>query len=75
MSKKANELPNTSHEPANWNELLEEMRREYRASAELTDEEKRFLDELENLPEEEWEPIACAGQPVSEAIIEERGAR
>jgi hypothetical protein len=75
MSKKADELSRAGRNTGNWAELLEEMREEYWASAELTDEEKRFLDELEHLPEEEWEPITCPGHPVSETVIEERGAR
>jgi hypothetical protein len=44
MSKKADELSRAGRNTGNWAELLEEMREEYWASAELTDEEKRFLD-------------------------------
>lgn len=55
--------------------LLAEMRQEYWASPELTEEQKRYLDALETMPEEEWEPIVCTGQPISETIIEDRGPR
>jgi hypothetical protein len=72
MSKKIAELPTDVITGEGWAVLLEEMKEEYWASEELAEEEKRFLDELANLPEEEWEPIACTGKPVSETVIEER---
>lgn len=73
MSKRMTELPGAVSEGTGWAMLLEEMRAEYWASEELTQEENRFLDELEDLPEEDWEPIASPGKPVSETGIEERG--
>ncbi len=72
MSKKIAELPTEVIAGEGWAVLLEEMKEEYWASEELTENEKRFLDKLANLPEEEWEPIAYTGKPVSETVIEER---
>jgi hypothetical protein len=59
----------------NWETLLEEMRREYLMSEELTEDQNRFLDGLEATPEEEWQPIPCIGESVAETIIGERGMR
>ena len=75
MSNKASNLQPEDQQPGDWAELLEESRKEYWASTELTEEEKRYLDALEHLPEEEWEPIVCAGPPLSETIIKDRGPR
>lgn len=75
MSKRVSEGPGTSQDTRIWDKQLEELSAEYWTSTELTEEEKRFLDELERLPEEEWEQIAHEGKPVSETIIEEREAR
>ena len=72
MSKKVAELPKKTIPGEGWAVLLDEMKKEYLASEELTEEEKNFLDKLAHLPEEEWEPIACTGRPVSETVIEER---
>lgn len=75
MSNKANTLQLENQQPGDWTALLEESRQEYWASPELTEEEKRYLDALENLPEEEWEPVIREGKLVSETIIEDRGPR
>lgn len=75
MSNKAKILQVEDWQPSEWTGLLEELRWEYWVSNELTEEEKRYLDALENLPEEEWEPIVCQGQPISETLIEDRGPR
>jgi hypothetical protein len=75
MAKGSKRLQSTTADAASWVALLEEMRREYWASEELTEQEKRFLDELEDLPESEWQPIDCSGKPFSEAVIEERRTR
>lgn len=74
MSNKTSDLPQPEPDTTSWDRLLEEMREEYWDDEELTEEEKRFLDELERLPEEQWEPVPCPGKPLSEIIIEERGA-
>jgi hypothetical protein len=58
-----------------WAKLLDELRDEIWADPHLTDEEKRRLDELDSLSDEEWEPIEIEGQPISETIIEDRGER
>lgn len=61
--------------PGDLTALLEEFRQEYWASPELTEEQKRYLDALATLPEEEWEPIEYTGRPISETAIEDRGPR
>lgn len=75
MSERVSEIPGTGQDTRIWDKQLEELSAEYWTSTDLTEKEKRFLDELERLPEEEWEPIACSGKPVSETIVEEREAR
>ncbi len=75
MANQPNPLPPVHYDTKQWEKLLEETRTEYWNSAELTEAEKRFLDELDSLPEAEWEPVSSLGQPLSEAIIEERGRR
>lgn len=75
MSKKANEIPQVQPATGNWTALLDEMKAEYWANGELTEAEKQFLDALEFLPEEDWQPILCPGAPLSEIVIEERGTR
>lgn len=75
MSNKASTFQLEDRQPGHWAALLKESRQEYRASTKLTEEQKRYLDSLENLPEEEWEPIVCEGKPVSKTIIEDRGPR
>jgi hypothetical protein len=73
MSKKRVDLPEINDEAGGWAASLEEIRKQEAADPDLTDEEKRYLDEIENLPEDQWEPIECPGKPVSEIIIEDRG--
>lgn len=75
MSKKIVDIPELQNHPDHWRALLEQIRAEDRASDDLTEEEKRLLDEMDNLSDEEWEPIICEGEPVSETIIKERGER
>jgi hypothetical protein len=75
MSKQTRQLPAPPHQPQNWSVLSKETKAEYWASEELTDAEKRFLDRLETLPEEDWEPVACGGAMLSDLIMAERGER
>lgn len=75
MPNQPNPLLPVNYETKHWEKLLEETRTEYWNNAELTEAEKRFLDELESLPEAQWEPVSSLGQPLSETIIEERGRR
>lgn len=75
MSNQPSTLQFEERQPGDWTALLEELRQEYWASTQLSEEQKRYLDELANLPEEEWEPIVCTGEPISETIIEDRGPR
>lgn len=75
MSKKIRDKAKTAKDENIWAEMVEELKAEIWADPELTDEEKRRLDEIGNLSDEEWEPITCAGKPVSETIIEDRRER
>jgi hypothetical protein len=75
MSKKNVDVQSVQPDSDIWRGQAEELKEEYRACTELTVEEKRFLDELETLPEENWEPVPSTGKPLSDTIIEERGAR
>ena len=75
MSKQAHKLQTVKLQPPWGAGLLEEMRREYWADPELTEEEKRYLDSMEHLSDDEWEPIECNGPLVSEIVIEDRGPR
>jgi phosphoglycolate phosphatase-like HAD superfamily hydrolase len=75
MSKKTLNIPEVSDDTSSWACLLEEAKAEIRASNDLSDEEKRLLEELDRLPEEEWNLGVCSGKPISETIIEDRGER
>lgn len=75
MSEKLTDVADSKSHKSHWLALLEEIRAEAWASDELTEEEKRLLDEMDNLSDEEWEPITCEGEPVSETIIKDRGER
>lgn len=76
MSKKVSDLPGVSHDQKAWTKTLSELNAEIAASQTLTEEEKRFLlEEMDLLSDEEWEPITCVGEPVSETIIKGRGER
>jgi len=47
---------------------------EIAASKTLTEEEKRYLlVEMDQLSDDEWEPIPMIGEPLSETIISDRG--
>ena len=70
MSRKTSNDPNPNADAEMWAKLLEDIKAEDAANPNLTDEEKRLLEQLE-----EWEPIECKGKPVSETIIEDRGER
>lgn len=75
MSKKILDIPEVSDDTSSWANLLEENKAEIRASSDLSYEEKRLLEELDSLPEEEWKLGVCSGKPISETIIEDRGER
>lgn len=75
MENKAIDCQQPTANVQNWEALLEELRDEYLMSEEFTEDQKRFLDNLETMPEEEWQPITCEGRPISETIIEEREIR
>ena len=76
MSKKIAEQPSASNHQHVWTQALRELDAEIAADPNLTEAEKRFLlEEMDQLSDEEWEPITCAGEPVSETIIKGRGER
>lgn len=75
MSKGTLDIPEGNTDTFSWAILLEETKAEIRASNELTDEEKRRLEELDSVSETDWEPGVCSGKPISQTIIEDRGER
>jgi hypothetical protein len=76
MSKELSDLPGVSHDQEAWTKTLSDLNGEIAASQTLTEEEKRFLlEEMDLLSDEEWEPVTCVGEPVSETIIKGRGER
>jgi hypothetical protein len=76
MSNKMIESLNVNPQQVTWAQALRELDAEIAASPNLTEEEKRFLlEEMDQLSDEEWEPITCAGEPISETIIRDRGER
>ena len=76
MSNKAIESLNEKPQQVIWAQALRELDAEIAADPNLTAEEKRFLlEEMDQLSDEEWEPITCAGEPISETIIRDRGER
>jgi len=75
MSNRTLDIPEISDDASGWALLLEETRDEIVASPDLTDEEKRRLDEIDGLEGDEGLPGVCAGRPMSETIIEDRGER
>jgi len=59
-----------------WRKQLTKVNAEIASSATLTEEEKRFLlEEMDQLSDNEWEPIVCSGDPISETIMNDRGER
>ena len=59
-----------------WAKALKDLDAEIAASTTLTEEEKRYLlVEMDQLSDDEWEPIIVIGEPVSETIILDRGER
>lgn len=69
-----------SHEPEAdrevWRKQLIKVNAEIASSATLTEEEKRFLlEEMDQLSDNEWEPVVCSGEPISETIMNDRGER
>jgi hypothetical protein len=59
-----------------WHETLLELDAEILANPRLSAAEKKFLlHDLSQLSDDEWEPVTCSGEPVSETIIRDRGAR
>jgi len=75
MSKRTLDIPGISQDGALWVALLRETKDEIRESPDLTDEEKRHLDEIDGLPDGERPTGTCSGRPISETIIDDRGER
>ena len=76
MSKKVAKQPNVSIQQQLWTQSLGELDAEVAANPNLTEAEKRFLlEEMDWLSDEEWNPIICTGEMVSETIIKGRGER
>ncbi len=76
MSKKTLDIPGIKYDVVEWaKQQLEELKAEIAASEDLTEEEKRYLYDLDQLPEDQWEPVTCEGEPVSETIIRDRGEK
>ncbi|MBL8190688.1 MAG: hypothetical protein JNK38_21895 [Acidobacteria bacterium] len=56
-----------------WIKSLEDLDVEIATDEELTAEEKQFLlEELDQLSDDEWEPITVVGEPVSATILKDR---
>lgn len=76
MSKKIVNAPEPGTTASEWAAiLLEADRAEIEASTTLTDAEKRLLLEMDQLSEDEWEPVAASGTAISETVIADRGER
>lgn len=53
-----------------WMKSLEDLDAEIAADEELTPEEKQFLlEKLDQLSDDEWEPITVVGEPLSATIL------
>ena len=74
MSKNRFDIPGASDNQKAWGKALNKLNAEIAANDTLTEEEKRFLlEEIDELSDDEWEPVACTGEPISETIIKDRG--
>jgi hypothetical protein len=74
MSDKKTQTSVVSDDHQAWNEALTSLDAEISSSKSLTEEEKRFLlEEMNGLSDDEWEPVPCSGEQVSETIIKDRG--
>jgi hypothetical protein len=67
--------PETSPQDSPWRQIFEQEMEEVTNNPNLSDEEKAGLVRQIYLPDEEWEPIEFAGEPISETIIKMRGER
>ncbi len=73
MATKLIQLPKLEDEREIWAKALKDLDAEIAASTTLTEEEKRYLlVEMDQLSDDEWEPITVIGEPVSETIIKDR---
>ena len=73
MATKLIKLPEPEDEREIWAKALRDLDAEIAASTTLTEEEKRYLlVEMDQLSDDEWEPITVIGEPVSETIIKDR---
>lgn len=76
MSDKKPQTLATGADQQIWDKALSELDAEISSSVSLSEEEKRFLlEEMDRLSDDEWEPVPCSGEPVSETIMKDRGER
>lgn len=76
MSDKKTQTLVTGNDQQIWEKALSELDVEILSSVSLTEEEKRFLlEEMDRISDDDWEPVACSGEPVSETIMKDRGER
>ena len=76
MSKKSLDIPGAKNDKGIWENALKELNNEIAASKTLTEKEKHFLlEEMDELSDDEWEPVNISGEPLSETIIKDRGER
>lgn len=76
MSKKVAKQPKVSLQQQLWHQSLGELDAEIAANPNLTEAEKHFLlEEMDWLSDEEWQPITCTGELLSETVIRGRGER
>ena len=74
MSKNRSDIPGASDNQQAWRKALDKLNAEIAANDTLTEEEKRFLlEEIDELSDDEWEPVASTGEPISETIIKDKG--
>ncbi|MFL6215135.1 MAG: hypothetical protein ACJ74J_14720 [Blastocatellia bacterium] len=75
MSRKTVDKTGPDSDAEMWAKLLEDIKAEDAADPNLTEEEKRFLEQMDHMSDDEWEPVTCEGEPISETIIKDRGER
>ena len=76
MPSQAQPILNESPNEALWAQALLDLDAEIAASTTLTEAEKHYLlVEMDQVAEEDWEPITIEGEPLSVSIINGRGER
>ena len=76
MSNQAIRVSKEESLQAVWTRALTQLDNEIAASQQLTEAEKRYLlEEMDQLSDDEWEPIVIEGGPLSATVINDRGER